>query len=432
MDWKIEYQKRITSADEAVRAIESGDRVVVGHAAGEPSCLVDAMVRGRERLEGVEIVHMVPMGQAEYALPGMESHFRHNALFVGARTREAVRSGRGDFTPCFFHEVPRLFATALPIDVALVQVSAPDEHGFCSLGVSVDYTKAAVESARLVIAQVNRRMPRTLGSGFVHASRFDRVVELDSPIVELESAEIGDVERAIGEHCASLVRDGDTLQLGIGAIPDAVLSFLGDKRDLGIHSEMISDGIVELVEAGVVTNARKTLHRGKIVVSFLLGTRRLYDFADDNPMVEMHPIDYVNDPCVIMRNDNMVSVNSCVQVDLSGQVASETIGSTQISAVGGQVDFVRGAAMSRGGRSVIAMPSTARGGAASRIAGLLDSGSAVTTSRNDVDIVVTEYGIARLKGASLRQRARALIGIAHPDFRPALVEAYEARFSSPF
>jgi 4-hydroxybutyrate CoA-transferase len=305
-------------------------------------------------------------------------------------------------------------------------------HGFCSLGVSVDYTKAAVEGARLAIAQVNARMPRTMGESFVHVSRFACLVEHDDPLIELPPPRIGEAESAIGRYCASLVRDGDTLQLGIGAIPDAVLGFLRDKKDLGIHSEMISDGVIDLVESGVVTNARKTLHRGKIIVAFLMGTKRLYDFVNDNPMVEMHPVDYVNDPTVIMKNDNIVSINSCVQVDLMGQVVSETVGATQISAVGGQVDFVRGATMSKGGRSIIAMPATAAKGSISRIVSMLDDGSAVTTSRNDVDYIVTEFGVARLKGMTLRQRARALIAIAHPDFKKGLVAAYEQRFLSPY
>jgi len=432
MDWRQAYKERLATADEAVGRIRPGDRVVVGHAVGEPSYLVDAMVRNRESYSGVEIVHMVPMGSAAYAQAGMEPYFRHNALFVGVKTREAVNSGRGDFTPCFFYEVPSLFDGPLPIDVALVQVSPPDEHGYCSLGVSVDYTKRAAERAKTVIAQVNRRMPRTMGGGFVHFSRFDCIVEHDSPIIELSPPPIGQVERSIGENCARLVRDGDTLQLGIGAIPDAVLMFLKDKKDLGIHSEMISDGVVDLVESGVVTGARKTLHPGRIVVSFLMGTRRLYDFVDDNPAVEMYPVDYVNDPTVIMRNDNMVSINSCVQVDLMGQIASETLGPTQISAVGGQVDFVRGATMSKGGRSIIAMPSTAGKGTISRIVPILDEGTAVTTTRNDVDYVVTEYGIAHLRGLTLRQRARSLIGIAHPDFRPALIKRFEERFACGF
>ena len=310
----------------------------------------------------------------------------------------------------------------------LIQVSAPDEHGFCSLGVSVDYTKPAAEAAKLVIAQVNKNMPRTLGDSFLHVSRLDWVVEHDCPVIELQPPVIGDVEKAIGENCASLVRDGDTLQLGIGAIPDAVLLFLKDKKDLGIHSEMVSDGVVELVEAGVITNRRKTLHPGKSVVTFLMGTKRLYDYVDNNPAVEMYPVDYVNNPVIAAQNDNLVSINSCVQVDLMGQVVSTSVGLKQISGVGGQVDFVRGANMSRGGRTIMAMPSTAAKGSISKIVPFIDHGAAVTTNRYDVNYVVTEYGIARLKGKTLKDRARALIEISHPNFRESLQAEFEERF----
>ena len=324
--------------------------------------------------------------------------------------------------------LPKLFKTTMPVDVALIQVTPPDEHGYCSLGVSVDYTKPAAEAAKTVIAQVNDRMPRTMGESFIHVTEIDCFVEHSAPIIELGAPKIGDVERAIGENCASLISDGDTLQLGIGAIPDAVLLFLKDKKDLGIHSEMFSDGVVELVEAGVVTNKKKTFHPGKMVVTFLMGSKKLYDFVNNNPTVEMYPVDYVNDPVVIMKNDNIVSINSCVQADLMGQVCSESIGLTQISGVGGQVDFVRGAMMAKNGKSIIAMPSTAGKGKFSKIVPLLDEGAAVTTSRNDVDYIVTEYGIAALRGKTLRERAKALIQIAHPDFREGLALEYEKRF----
>ncbi|MPM23414.1 Butanoate coenzyme A-transferase [bioreactor metagenome] len=317
------------------------------------------------------------------------------------------------------------------MDVALVQVSPPDQNGYCSLGVSVDYTKPALESAKTVIAQVNPQMPRTMGDSFVHVSQLDWIVEADVPLLQLKPPVIGAVERAIGEHCAGLIRDGDTLQLGIGAIPDAVLLFLKEKKDLGIHSEMFSDGVVELFEAGVITNRRKTLHPGKCVVTFLMGTRRLYDFVNDNPAVMMMPVDYVNDPYVIRQNDNLVSINSCLQVDLQGQVVSTSVGKREFSGVGGQVDFVRGANMSRGGRSIMAMPATAKGGAVSKIAAVIDEGASVTTSRHDVGYVVTEYGVAELRGKTLRQRARALIAIAHPDFRAALAQEFECRFHTP-
>ncbi|WP_291637849.1 acetyl-CoA hydrolase/transferase C-terminal domain-containing protein [Clostridium sp.] len=426
------YKSKVVTAEQAVTNIKSGNRVVTGHACGEPTDLIAAMVANSGAYENVEIVHMVAMGQGEYTKPGMEKHFRHNSLFVGGNTREAVSSGRADFTPCYFYEVPSLFKGPLPIDVALIQVSAPDEHGYCSFGVSVDYTKPAAECAKIVIAEVNNKMPRTMGDSFIHVSEIDYIVEVSHQIIELQPPRIGDIEKAIGEHCASLVEDGSTLQLGIGAIPDAVLLFLRDKKDLGIHSEMISDGVVELVEAGVVTNKSKTTHPGKMVVTFLMGTQRLYDFANNNPMVEMHSVDYVNDPTVIMKNFKMVSINSCVQVDLMGQVASESIGLKQISGVGGQVDFVRGSNMSKDGKSIMAMASTASKGKISKIVPLLAEGSAVTTGRNDVNYVITEYGIAQLKGKNLKDRAKALINIAHPNFREELIQEYKTRFKCDF
>ena len=433
MNFEAEYKKKSISAQEAALMVKSGNRVVFGHAVGEPGVIVDALIANKDSYRDVEIVHMVALGKGEYTKPEMAANFRHNALFVGAPTREAVADGRADYTPCFFYEVPRLFKEGyLDIDVALIQVSPADEHGFCSLGVSVDYTKSAALCAKLVIAQVNKNMPRTMGDSFLHVNDIDYFVEASSPLTELKPPRITEVERIIGENCASLIEDGSTLQLGIGAIPDAVLLFLKDKKDLGIHSEMISDGVVELVEAGVITNKRKTINNGKMVVTFLMGTKKLYDFVDNNPMIVMYPVDYVNNPVVIAQNYKMVSINSCVQVDLMGQVSSETIGLKQFSGVGGQVDFVRGVSMAKDGKSIIAMPSTASGGKISRIVPLLDTGAAVTTSRNDVQYVVTEYGIAQLRGKSLKQRAKALINIAHPDFRPSLIEEWEKRFKISF
>lgn len=416
---------RIKDATEAVRAIECGQRVVISHACGEPQTLVEAMVARGSELQAVEIVHMVAMGKAAYCRPEMAGHFRHNSLFVGGTTRQAVNEGRADFTPVFFCEIPSLFRDGyLPVDVALVQVSPPDQNGFCSLGISVDYTLQALRSARLVIAQVNRFMPRTLGDSFVHVSELDILVPWDEPLIELPKPQIGEVEERIGRNVAQLVPDGATLQLGIGAIPDAVLGFLTEKNDLGIHSEMFSDGVVELYEAGVINNKAKTLHPGKMVATFLMGTRSLYDFVHDNPIVEMHSVDYTNNPYIIGQNDRLISINSALQVDLYGQVCADTIGYRQFSAVGGQVDFVRGARLSQGGKSIIAVPSTASGGKLSRIAVHLEEGAAVTTSRNDVDYIVTEYGIAGLRGKTIRQRANALIEIAHPQFREKLkVEA---------
>ena len=427
MNWKTYYQEHLTTAEGAVKKIKSGDRVVVAHACGEPSHLLEAMVANADAYRNVEIVHMVAMGKVEYCKPEYADNFRHNAFFVGGSTRDAIAEGRGDFTPSFFFEIPRQFSTTMPVDVAMVMVTPPDENGMCSLGVSVDYTLEAVKQAKLVIAQVNPQMPWTGPHSLVSVDELDCIVEYEAPLIELAPPKIGEVEKAIGEHCASLVPDGATLQLGIGAIPDAVLLFLKGKKDLGIHSEMFSDGVVELAEAGVITNAQKTLNPGKFVVAFLMGTRRLYDFVDHNPDVELRPVDYVNNPFIIAQNDNLISINSCVQVDLMGQVASETIGPRQISGVGGQVDFVRGASASKGGVSIMAMPSTVKG-KVSKIVPLLDEGAAVTTSRNDIDYVVTEYGVAALKGRTLRQRARALIEIAHPDFRDGLKAEYEKRF----
>ena len=429
MNWLDYYRAHTVTAEEAVTYIKSGDRVSIGHACGEPSHLVDAMVTNAEQYENVELIHMVAMGKCEYCRPGMEKHFRHNAIFVGGSTREAVNSGRADFTPCFFYEIPNLFHTTLPLDVALVTVTPPNEDGMVSLGISVDYDYEAVMSSKLVIAQVNDQMPFTLGK-LIPVDKIHYFVEHSAPLIELAPPKIGDVERAIGEHCASLIKDEDTLQLGIGAIPDAVLLFLRGKKDLGIHSEMFSDGVVELVEAGVITNKAKNFHPGKFVANFLMGTKRLYNFVNNNPDVLMLPADYVNHPMVVAQNDNLVSINSCVQIDLMGQVCSESVGLKQISAVGGQVDFVRGAALSKGGRSIIAMPSTAAKGKVSKIVCLLDEGAAVTTSRTDVDYVVTEYGIAHLKGLTLRERSLALINIAHPDFRPQLQQAHVKRFGS--
>lgn len=421
MGWRDIYKKRLATADQAVKAIKSRDRVVFGHCCGEPQHLVRAMMKNKAAYENVEIVHMVPMGLAEYCQPENARHFIHNSFFVGGSTRAAINSRRAKFTPCFFHEIPRLFMDKiLPVDVVMCSVTPPDDEGYCSFGVSVDYTKVAAESSHIIIAQVNDQMPRTLGDSFIHVSKLDYIVEYSEPIPEAQLPAITDVEMAIGKNCAQLIDDGACLQLGIGAIPDAILNFLGHKKDLGIHTEMFSDGAVELMKKGVINCSKKNLHKGKVVANFLMGTRKLYDFVDNNPFIEMHTVDYTNDPCIIGQNDNMVAINSCLQVDLLGQVASDTIGLTQYSAVGGQVDFVRGASMSKNGKSIMAFPSTARGGKYSRIVPHLDKGSVVTTSRNDVHYLVTEYGVADLRGKSVQERTRALINIAHPLFRESL------------
>ncbi len=422
-DWQNKYQDKIVSPEVAIeKGVRSNSRVVIAHACAEPQTLVEALVAGAPHLKDVEIVHMVAMGKAKYTAPELAESFHHNALFVGGSTRKAVSEGRASYTPCFFSEIPSLFREKiLPVQTALIQISYPDEEGYCSYGVSVDYGQVAAESAQVVIGQMNTFCPRT-GGAKIHLDQIDYLVLKDEPLIELQPPAIGEIEKKIGENVASLIEDGSTLQLGIGAIPDAVLLFLKEKKDLGIHSEMFSDGVVELAEAGVITNKKKTLHPGKFIATFLMGTRRLYDFVDNNPDVEMHPVDYTNDPFVVAQNEKLMSINSAIQVDFMGQVNAEVIGGKQFSGIGGQVDFVRGARRSKGGKSIIALPSTASGGKVSRIVCELDPGSAVSTSRNDVDYIVTEYGIAYLRGKTLRQRAEELIRISHPDFQAELTE----------
>ncbi len=436
MDWKDHYERSAVSAQTAVKTIKSGDRVVVAHACGEPRGLTAAMVERAAELRDVEIVHMVAMGRAQYCLPEYSESFRHNSLFVGATSRQAVNEGRGDYTPCFFSEIPLLFRhNVLSVDTALIQVSPPDKLGFVCLGISVDYTKQAASSARTVIAQVNPNVPRVGGDSSLHVTDIDYFVHSDEPLIELSPPKIGDTEKAIGKNVASLVKDGDCLQLGIGAIPDATLTFLEDKNDLGIHSEMISDGVMDLVEKGVVTCRKKSFHPDKIVITFAMGTSKFYKWLDSNTMMEMYPVDYTNNPVNIAKNDNLVSLNSALAVDLLGQVAADCLGPKQFSGVGGQVDFVRGARMSRGGRSIIALPATASRGMVSRIVSGLDRGQAVTTSRNDVDYVVTDHGVAHLRGKTVAQRAEALIAIAAPEFRDQLradfKEIYIADWTRP-
>ncbi len=426
-DWKEDYLKRVTSKEEAIRNVVSGDRVVFGHAAGEPTVLIDELVKQKERLQNVEIVHMVPLGESPYCFPEMEKSFRHNSLFAGAATRKPINEGRADYTPVFFSEIPRLFTkNLLPADVALIQLAPPDSDGYLSFGVSVDYTKPVAESAKKVIAEVNKQMPRTRGSN-IHFSQIDCIVETDRALIEIPLPEISSVEEKIGLHVASLVPDKANLQLGIGAIPDAVLKFLGDKKDLGIHTEMFSDGVVDLYKKGVITNKYNNLNPGKFTATFLMGTRRLYDFVDNNPDVDMRPVDYTNNITVAGRVNNLISINSAIQVDLFGQVCADTLGYQQYSGVGGQVDFVRASSLSPGGKSIIALPSTNRNGTISRIVAHLDRGACVTTSRNDVHYVVTEHGIADLRAKTIRQRAQALIDIAHPNFRTDLKNAFLSR-----
>ena len=428
-DWRAIYQSKLTTAEEAVKHIPNHCRVFFGHGANEPLVLTDALVANYEQYEDVEICHWVPMGKGEYTQPKMKGHLNYNGLFLGPVTRASVNEGRADYTPFYFHQSPRFFTDGtFPIDVALVSLTPPDEHGFCSFGVSVGGTKPAALSAKMVIAQINDQMPRTMGDSFIHVSQITYAVEASRPLPELGGGKIGPVEEAIVRNCASLIEDGSTLQLGIGSIPDAVLKFLGDKKDLGIHSEMFSDGVVDLYEQGVITGAAKTENKGKMVAAFLMGSKKLYDFVDNNPDVMMLTVDYVNDPVVVSRQNKMVSINSCLQVDFNGQVNSESMGINQFSGIGGQLDYVRGASMCPNGKSILAMPSTAKHGTISRIVPVFEPGTTVTTTRTDVHYIVTEYGVANLRGKSLRERARLLINIAHPDFRDELWAAYHARY----
>jgi acetyl-CoA hydrolase len=422
MSWSEAYRRKVTSAEAAVRTVGSGDHVWLHAGCNNPEELVGALVARAPELRDVEVTHLLTFGAAPHVDPAYAGSFRHRALFTGPNVRQAVNEGRADFVPVFLSEIPGLIRSrVIPVDVAFIQVAPPDEHGFCSYGVGVECSKAASESARAVVALVNRQMPRSLGDCFIHASRLTHVVEIDRPVVELPMfTEVGEVARAIGRKVADLIENGSTLQMGIGEIPDAVLLFLKDKKDLGIHTEMFSDGMVELFESGVVTGEAKSLHKGKIVASFVLGSKKTFDFLDNNPSVEFHPTDYVNDPFVIAQNDRMVAINSAIAVDITGQVCADSMGRKVYSGFGGQVDFVRGATRSRGGKPIIALPSTAKDGRISRIVDVLEEGSGVVTSRADVHFVVTEYGVADLYGKSLRERALALIECAHPDFRDEL------------
>ncbi len=420
--WIHQYQRKITTAEEAVKVIQSGQRVFLTGNCSVPQKVLAALVARAPELHNVEIVQVLTVGPADYVQPGMEEHLRVNTLFISDNVRQAVNDGRADYTPCFLSEIPHLWRNGhLTPDVALIHVSPPDEHGFCSFGIEVGVTKPAAQAARIVIAEVNDQMPRTLGDSFIHVSKITHIIPVSYKLPELGMGQVTELNKRIGQNVAELIEDGSTLQMGIGGIPDGVLLFLKDKRDLGIHTELFSDGVVELVEMGVVTNERKTLHPGKIIAGFMLGTQRLYDFVDNNPIVELHPTDYVNDPFLIAQNDKMVAINSAIEVDLTGQVCADSIGSRFYSGVGGQVDFVRGAARSKGGKPIIALPSTAKDDTISRIVPMLKPGAGVVTTRNDVHYVVTEYGIAYLHGKTIRQRVHALVNIAHPKFREDLL-----------
>jgi acetyl-CoA hydrolase len=428
MDLQKLYQSRVVTPEEAVQKIHSGNRVFLTGNCSVPQKVLAALVNYAPNLRNVEICQALSVGPADYASPEMEGHLRVNTMFISANVRKAVQEGRADFTPVLLSEFPLLFKNKqLPVDVALVHLSRPDEHGFCSFGVEVGLTKSPAESAKIIIAEVNQSMPRTLGDAFIHLSRVNFIVPVDYSLPEMKMGgeEASEITERIAGFIADLIPDGATMQMGIGAIPDAVLKYLYHKRDLGVHSELFSDGVIDLVEAGVITNARRSIHAGKITAGFIIGSCRLYDWVDDNPLIEMHPTEYINDPFVIAQNDRQVAINSAIEVDLTGQVCADSIGPKLYSGVGGQLDFIYGASRSKGGVPIIALPSTntARDGSVtSKIVPMLKQGAGVVTTRNHVRFVVTEYGVAELYGKTIRQRARALIGIAHPDFRADLTK----------
>jgi acetyl-CoA hydrolase len=427
MDWTSIYQSRIVTPQDAVRAaVKSGNRIFLTGNVSVPQKVLAALVEYAPNLQDVEICQALTIGPADYVKPGLEKHLRVNTLFISHNVRQAVHEGRADFTPVLLSEFPLLFKRGLlPLDVAIIHVSLPDEHGFCSLGVEVGLTKTPAENAKIIVAEVNQQMPRTLGDSFIHVSRLNYIIPVDYPIVEMPMTDEGnsDVVEKIAGFITDLIPDGATMQLGIGAIPDAVLKYLHNKKDLGVHSELFSDGVIDLFNAGVITNSRKTLHPGKIIAGFMLGTKRLYDWSDDNPLIELHRTEYINDPFVIAQNERMVAVNSAIEVDLTGQVCADSIGPKLYSGVGGQLDFIYGASRSKDGVPIIALPSTTTlkdGTLVTRIASMLKQGAGVVTTRNHVRYIVTEYGVADLYGKTIRQRAQQLIRIAHPDFRAEL------------
>ena len=435
MDLSKVYQNRVVTPEEAVKKIQSGQRIFLTGNCSTPQTVLAALVKHAPNLKDVEICQALTVGPADYVSPDMAGHMRVNTMFISANIRKAVQDGRADFTPVLLSEFPLLFKNKhISIDVALVHLSPPDEHGFCSFGIENGLTKSPAESAKIIIAEINEQMPRTLGDSFIHISRINYIVPVDYPLAEMlmGGEEPDEVTQKIASFSADLIPDGATMQMGIGAIPDAVLKFLYHKHDLGVHSELFSDGVIDLVEAGVLTNMRKTIHTGKITAGFVIGSRRLYKWIDDNPMIELHPTEYINDPFVIAQNERMVALNSAIEVDLTGQVCADSIGPKLYSGVGGQLDFIYGASRSKGGVPIIALPSTTTtrdGQVISRIVSMLKRGAGVVTTRNHIRYVVTEYGVAELYGKSIRQRAQALINIAHPDFRDDLKrEAVELHY----
>lgn len=424
MDWKGRYSDKVTSAAAAMHVIKSGNSIFIGTGCAQPQHLVNALVEHSQHIFDAHIIHLLTMGSAPYVDERFREKFKMNSLFIADNVRDAIQKGIGDYTPIFLSDIPEEFESGrIPIDVALISVTPPDANGLCSFGISVDIVKSAAANAKYVIAQVNPSMPRTMGDSFIHANQIDLLVPYDEPVIEAPIPQPDDTLRAVGRNIARLVEDGSTIECGIGRIPQALAEFLHDKKDLGVHTEMFSDWIIELIECGAITCARKTLNRNKVVASFCMGTRKLYDFIDNNPFFEFHPTEYVNDPWVISQHEKMVAINVGLEIDLTGQVCSDSIGHQFYSGIGGQLDFIRGAARSRGGKAIIAMPSTAQGGAISRIVPTLTTGAGVVTTRGDVHYVVTEYGIAYLHGKSIRERALALINIAHPKFRRELTQA---------
>lgn len=429
LSWKEKYKSKVVSSDIALKVVKSGDKIVIQPGCAAPMELIRALVRKKDELMDVTLYHILIVGDLPYLAPGMDKHFKHKAFFIGGNARKAVNEGRADFIPIFLSEVTLLFKRGIIVpDIALINVSPPDEHGFCSYGIDVGNIKTPAEKSKIIIAQINTEMPRGLGNSFIHLNKIDFIVEHEEPLMQLPqvdpnaSAEVLAAYDKIGQYIAEMIEDGSTLQMGIGAIPDSVMKYLKNHKDLGIHTEMFSDGIVELVEEGIINGEQKTLHPGKIIAGFVLGTKKSFNFIDNNPIFEFHPQEYVNDPFIIAKNNKMVAINSAIEIDLTGQVCSDSIGTKFYSGIGGQVDFIRGAAHSEGGKPIISLPSTTKDGKISRIVPTLKTGAGVVTSRGDVHYVVTEYGVANLFGKSIQERVHSLIKIAHPKFRDELTE----------
>lgn len=430
MTWIDQYRSKVVTAQEAVQCVKSGDKIFISGNAATPLLLMRALAERAEELKNVEVNHLLLMGDDPLSKPGMEHHFRHNSLFVGPGDRESIAQGVSDYVPVHLSEIPSLFRQGyIQLDVAIVHVSPPDSHGFMSLGVECGASKAAVETAKIVIAQVNEQMPRTLGDVFIHVSRVHKIVECSEPLLEYKPKTSTDIEEKIADFIAPMIEDGATIQMGIGGIPDAVLARLEGKQHLGVHTEMISDGVMKAVEKGIITNLKKTFHPNKAVGTFILGSRQLYEYVHNNPLFEIHPCDYTNNPFNIAQNEKMVAINSAIEVDITGQVCSDSIGTKIYSGFGGQVDFIRGSAYSKGGKPIIALPSTTKDGKYSKIVPQLRQGAGVVTTRADVHYVVTEYGVASLHGKNIHQRAEALIAIAHPKFRSDLEQYFASLFT---